>query len=73
MRNSFVAATERAKIGHLRIHDCRHSAAVMMLAGGISMDKVAQVLGHNNTQTRSGLWPLSTRTYIRCCQFLGFF
>ena len=51
IRKGFIAAVKRAKIGHVRIHDCRHTAAVTMLAGGISMEKVAQVLGHSNTAT----------------------
>lgn len=34
---------------HVRIHDLRHTAAVTMLASGVPLEKVSQVLGHSNT------------------------
>jgi len=49
LRRSFNTAVERAGLGHLRIHDLRHTAAVRMLGAGIPIEKVAQVLGHSNT------------------------
>jgi len=49
IRKGFTAAVQRAEIGHVRIHDLRHTAAVTMLAAGIPIEKVAQVLGHSNT------------------------
>ncbi|WP_416236641.1 tyrosine-type recombinase/integrase [Yoonia sp. 72] len=51
IRKGFTAALERSGIGHMRIHDCRHTAAVTMLAAGVPMQKIAQVLGHSNTST----------------------
>jgi integrase len=48
IRKGVSNAIERAGIGHLRIHDLRHTAAVTMLAGGVPIEKVAQVLGHSN-------------------------
>nr|WP_255731513.1 tyrosine-type recombinase/integrase [Phaeobacter sp. B1627] len=39
----------RSKIGHVRIHDLRHTAAVTMLSSGVPLEKVSQVLGHSNT------------------------
>lgn len=48
-RNGITNAVERAGIGHVRIHDFRHTAAVHMLGAGIPIEKVAQVLGHSNT------------------------
>jgi integrase len=51
IRKGFTAALKRSGIGHMRIHDCRHTAAVTMLAAGVAMEKVAQVLGHSNTAT----------------------
>jgi len=38
----------RAGLGRVRIHDLRHTAAVLMLAAGIPIEKVGQVLGHSN-------------------------
>ncbi|WP_425414307.1 tyrosine-type recombinase/integrase [Salipiger mucosus] len=49
IRTGFKNAVERSKIGHVRIHDLRHTAAVTMLSGGVPLEKVSQVLGHSNT------------------------
>jgi integrase len=49
IRKGFMGAVKRSKIGHVRIHDLRHTAAVTMLANGVPMEKVSQVLGHSNT------------------------
>ncbi|WP_408004209.1 tyrosine-type recombinase/integrase [Pseudooceanicola algae] len=49
VRKGVSGAVTRSKIGHVRIHDLRHTAAVTMLANGIPLEKVSQVLGHSNT------------------------
>lgn len=49
IRKGVQGAVTRSKIGHVRIHDLRHTAAVTMLASGIPLEKVSQVLGHSNT------------------------
>lgn len=48
IRKGVANAVERSGIGHVRIHDLRHTAAVTMLSAGIPIEKVAQVLGHSN-------------------------
>lgn len=49
IRTGFSAAVARSGIGHVRIHDLRHTAAVTMLGNGVPLEKVSQVLGHSNT------------------------
>jgi len=49
IRTGFTNAVKRSNIGHVRIHDLRHTAAVTMLSGGVPLEKVSQVLGHTNT------------------------
>ena len=49
IRKGVMGAVERSGIGHVRIHDLRHTAAVTMLAAGHPIEMVAQVLGHSNT------------------------
>jgi integrase len=44
----FVKACDRAKIGKLRPHDLRHSAATLMLAAGVPIEVVSRVLGHSS-------------------------
>lgn len=51
IRTGFQAAVKRSGIGHVRIHDIRHTAAVTMLGEGMPIEKVAQMLGHSNTAT----------------------
>lgn len=48
IRTGFNAAVRRSGIGHVRIHDLRHTSAVTMLAAGHPIELVAQVLGHSN-------------------------
>tara|TARA_R110000868_G_scaffold255990_1_gene512668 strand:+ start:397 stop:1428 length:1032 start_codon:yes stop_codon:yes gene_type:complete len=49
IRKGVAGAVSRSGIGHVRIHDLRHTAAVTMLSNGIPLEKVSQVLGHSNT------------------------
>ena len=56
IRTGFVAAVRRSGIGHCRIHDLRHTAAVTMLQAGHPMDLVSQVLGHSNIATTSRVY-----------------
>lgn len=49
IRTGVKNAVRRADLGHVRIHDLRHTAAVTMLAAGVPLEKVSQVLGHSNT------------------------
>jgi len=58
IRKGFTSAVARAGIGHVRIHDLRHTAAVTMLQGGIPLEKVSQYLGHSNTA-------ITFKTYAR--------
>lgn len=51
IRNGFTSAVERSGIGHTRLHDLRHTAAVTMLSQGLPLEKVAQMLGHSNVAT----------------------
>ena len=49
IRKGFEGAVRRAELSDVTLHTIRHSAAVAMVAGGISIEKVAQYLGHSNT------------------------
>lgn len=48
IRKGVMGAVTRSGIGHVRIHDLRHTAAVTMLSAGHPIEMVAQVLGHSN-------------------------
>nr|WP_323789992.1 site-specific integrase [Thalassovita sp.] len=58
IRTGFKAATVRARLGRVTIHELRHTAAVTMLSAGVPLVKVGQMLGHTNTA-------VTYRTYAR--------
>jgi integrase len=39
---------QRAGVRHVRIHDCRHTCAELLLADGVPIDVVSKVLGHSS-------------------------
>ncbi|MCP3970901.1 MAG: tyrosine-type recombinase/integrase [Rhodobacteraceae bacterium] len=49
---------ERSGIGHVTIHELRHTAAAHRLAAGIPIEKVAQTRGHSHVS-------VTYRTYGR--------
>ena len=58
IRKGVSNAIERAGIGHVTIHELRHTAAVHLLGAGIPIEKVSQYLGHSNVQ-------ITFKTYAR--------
>ena len=48
LHRAFKAVLVRAGIPDIRFHDLRHSAASLMLAQGVSMRVVMEVLGHSS-------------------------
>lgn len=51
IRTGFSAAVRRAGLPHVTIHQIRHTAAVTMLASGVPMQTISQMLGHSSIQT----------------------
>ena len=57
-RTWFNQQVERAGIlRHIRVHDCRHTAATLMLRGGATPHQVSLILGHSSSQ-------ITERTYL---------
>lgn len=51
LRNWFNRQVEAAGITrHIRVHDCRHTAAMLMLRAGATPHEVALILGHSSSQ-----------------------
>jgi integrase len=47
LNRDFDSVTKKAGIGHWGPHELRHSAASLMLAAGVSLKVVSEVLGHS--------------------------
>lgn len=53
LRRAFRTAIRPAGLKDFRGHDCRHSYATAMLAQGMSLGEIGQLLGHHSiSQTR---------------------
>ena len=44
---AFIGLVKRAKLGHLRLHDLRHSCASILLKAGVHVKVVSERLGHS--------------------------
>lgn len=55
-RRDFSRMTARAGIGHWHPHEMRHSAASLLSHSGVSIESVADVLGHANIRTTSAIY-----------------
>lgn len=53
---SFHAACERAGIPRRRLHDLRHTAVTALLAQGVPLKVVSELLGHSQLATTSDLY-----------------
>ena len=56
VRRTLDAATKRAGLPHLRVHDLRHSAATNLVAGGGTLNDAQEMLGHANISLTSSLY-----------------
>jgi integrase len=50
-KNTWNPAVERADVGHVRIHDLRHTYASWLLQAGVSLADVGKLLGHKSWTT----------------------
>ena len=51
LRAPFEKALQRAKLPRIRIHDLRHTFGSNLVAAGVSLAVVKDLLGHNDIQT----------------------
>jgi integrase len=47
-RNVFAPAVKRAKLGHVRFHDLRHTFASICSANGVPVERVSAWMGHSS-------------------------
>jgi len=53
---SFGAVVKRAEIGHVRLHDLRHSCASLLIKRGVPMKVVSERLGHSSIGITANLY-----------------
>ena len=46
--HTFIRVVCKAGLGHLRLHDLRHSYTSLMLAAGVNVKAISQSMGHAN-------------------------
>jgi integrase len=49
-RRAWLSSVEKSKIGHVRIHDLRHTFASLLIKQGVPLYHVSQLLGHSDTR-----------------------
>lgn len=59
-RKAFTAAASAAGLGHVRVHDLRHTYASWLLQDGVSLAEVGRLLGHQS--------PLTTQRYAHLAE-----
>ena len=56
LRRTFAGITESAGLGHWHPHELRHSAASIMSAAGVPLERIADVLGHDGTRMTAQIY-----------------
>jgi len=56
LRRSFARITQRAGLGKWHPHELRHSAASLLSHSGVSIEEVADVLGHTDVRITSSTY-----------------
>lgn len=65
IKKGFAAAAKRAGLEDVTPHDLRHTAAVWMAEDGVTMDEIAQYLGHSSSRVTYAVYARFSPTYLR--------
>lgn len=65
IKKAFAAACRRAKLEGVTPHVLRHSAAVWMAEAGVPFTKIAQYLGHTNSQITERVYARYAPNHLR--------
>lgn len=64
VKRGLAQAAKRAGLPHVSPHMLRHSAAVHMAEDGVSMDEIAQYLGHSNVNVTRNVYARFSSDYL---------
>lgn len=56
MTKAFARFLKGKNLRHIRVHDMRHTAAVLSLSAGVRIESVSQGLGHSRIDTTKGVY-----------------
>ena len=56
LSDNFKRIIKENKIRNLRLYDCRHTAASLMLKNGINMKQIQLMLGHSDYATTANIY-----------------
>lgn len=65
IKKGFASAVRNAKLKDVSPHIMRHTAAVHMVVGGSSMEKVSSFLGHNSVSVTERVYARHRPTHLR--------
>lgn len=65
IKKGFAAAVARAGLTNVTPHDLRHTAAVWMAEGGVSMAEIAQFLGHSDESVTFRVYARFSPNHLR--------
>lgn len=69
-RRGFELAVARSGLGHVRIHDLRHTFASFLVSQGVPLYNVMQLLGHSDIRITQKYAHLSPNNLANCLQYL---
>ncbi|MEH7650896.1 site-specific integrase [Bacillus safensis] len=56
LTENFNRATKEAALPKIRIHDCRHTHATLLLEAGVSLKEVQERLGHSSIKMTGDIY-----------------
>lgn len=56
LSDNFKRIIKQNKIRNLRLYDCRHTAASLMLKNGVNMKQIQMILGHSDYATTANIY-----------------
>ena len=65
------AVCEEAKLGRLRLHDLRHTAASQTVMAGENLPLVGKLLGHRRHRTTAGYAHLADTHLVEAAEMVG--
>ena len=71
LRNCWRAVCEDAKLGRLRLHDLRHTAASQAVMAGENLPLVGKLLGHRRHRTTAGYAHLDDAHLVEAAEKVG--